>query len=207
MTQENLDLIINVIEELIAAVPQIVVVLTTVVYSLNAIKSKVNSFPKQIEETKTSLNTSFDETKKQISATLNETEKQLLKKVDEANKRMEQHVANTLIDMKGELLGYKEELKSNSDQTNILIRQNKIFMEIIANLVSQDQKKIEEGLAKTVIVKTTLSKKELEQYPQLLVKELPILQSAMKEVLTMIGKDEFQKLLEKVGYGEGNKKV
>jgi hypothetical protein len=47
MNTETLDLITGIVEELIAAIPQIVVVLTTVLYSLNAIKSKVNSFPIQ----------------------------------------------------------------------------------------------------------------------------------------------------------------
>jgi ABC-type transporter Mla subunit MlaD len=207
MTQENLDLLIGVIEEMIAAVPQIVIVLTTVVYSLNAIKSKVNSFPLQMEETKKTLNTSFDDNKKQMNTTLSETQSKLLKSVDESNKRMEENVEQKLLDMKGELLGYKEELKSNSDQTNILIRQSKMFMDVIANLVSQDQNQVKDELAKNVVVKTMLSKKELEQYPQLLVKELPILENAMKEVLTLIGQEKFEALLEKVGYGEGNKKV
>jgi hypothetical protein len=169
-------------------------------------KTALNSL-KQMEETKKTLNSSFDDNKKQINATLSETQTKLLKSVDESNKRMEENVEKKLLDMKGELLGYKEELQSNSDQINLIIRQNKVFMDIISNLVAKNPKLVEEGMAKQIIVKTNLSKEELKQYPQLLVKELPMLENAMKEVLTLIGKEKFEALLEKVGYGESNEKV
>ena len=193
MNPETLDLITNVVEEMIAAIPQIVVVLTTVVYSLNAIKSKVNTFPLKMEDTKLSLNTSFAQTKKD-----------LLETTDAVTKKIQTSVEANLVSMGKELQGYKQQLQSESDQVNLLVRQNKVFTDIIASLVAKEPSKVNEGVAKIVAQRTMLSKEELEKYPSLLIKELPMLEIALKEAFVVLGEKKLAEILGKIGYGKEN---
>lgn len=188
-----LELVQGVVEEIIAAVPQIVVVLTTVVYSLKAIRDKVNSFPKQISETKESINVSLQTQQNALSAIVEGMRQEIVKQVGE-----------TLINMEKELETYKKELISNSEQVNILIRQNKMFTDIIATLVAKDPKFIQDDVAKNILQRTNLSKEDLENYPQLLIKEMPKLEGALKEALLVLGEKKFEEVLGKVGYGKDN---
>ena len=202
MNTETLDLITGVVEEIIAAIPQIVVVLTTVVYSLNAIKAKVNSFPVQIKETKETVDTNLKETKDAITSSLQTQQNALSSIVEDMRQEIVKQVGETLINMEKELETYKKELVSNSEQTNMLIRQNKMFTDIIATLVAKDPKFIQDDVAKNILQRTNLSKEELENYPQVLIKELPKLEGALKEALLVLGKEKFEEVLGKVGYGK-----
>jgi hypothetical protein len=207
MNEETLKLVSGVVEELVAAIPQIVLVLTTVMYSLKAIKTKVNLFPKQMEDTKTQLTQAFGETKEQVNQSLQLAKGQMLDIVKDVTEKIKASVEQTLVDMSNELQTYKKQLQSESDQVNLLVRQNKVFTDIIGSLVAKEPSKIHEGVAKIVAQRTTLSQEELEHYPALLIKELPMLENALKEALVVLGEEQLKELLKKVGYGEINKKV
>jgi F0F1-type ATP synthase membrane subunit b/b' len=202
MNTETLNLITGVVEEIIAAIPQIVVVLTTVVYSLNAIKAKVNSFPIQIKETKETVDTNLKETKDSINASLSQSQNKMSNIVEDMRQEIVKQVGETLVNMEKEMASYKEQLSSNSDQVNILVRQNKMFTDVIATLVAKDPKLIQDGVAKNILQRTNLSKEDLENYPQLLIKELPRLEGALKEALLVLGKEKFEEVLGKAGYGK-----
>jgi phosphoribosylaminoimidazole-succinocarboxamide synthase len=204
MNTETLDLITNVIEEMIAAIPQIVVVLTTVVYSLNAIKARVNSFPVQIKETKDTMNLNLKETKDSVNSSLSQSKKEISEIVNDMRKEMLKSVNETLVDMKKELVDYQNDLKSSSDQTNMLVRQNKILMQVISDLVGKDTEMVAKGVAKQLAFRTNLSKEELENYPELLIKELPMLENALKEAMLVLGDGKFEEMLKKVGYGKNH---
>jgi sugar-specific transcriptional regulator TrmB len=193
MNTETLDLVSNVIEELIAAIPQIVVVLTTVVYGLKSIKSRVNAFPKQMEETKLQLSNAFTATKKDM-----------LVVVDEVTKKIESGVESSLSNMAKELETYKQHLQSESDQVNMLVRQNKTFVELLSNLATKEPQRLLDDVSKVVAQRTILSKQELENYPAVLIKELPMLERALKEALVVLGEEALKEILGKIGYGKGN---
>jgi hypothetical protein len=202
MNPETLDLAIGVIEELIAAIPQIVVVLTTVVYSLNAIRSKVNTFPTIAKDTQKSVDIKMIETQKQINQNLEQSKFELSKILELFKKEVNTSVNGTLTDMEKELSTYKGFLKENIDQTNLLVRQNKLFMDVIIEMVAKDPKKVNEGIAQAVSTKINLSKEQLEQYPQLLVNDIKVLEGSLKEAYGLIGKEKFAELLKKIGYGK-----
>lgn len=204
MNTETIDLITNVIEELIAAIPQIVVVLTTVVYSLNAIKAKVNSFPLQIKESKESMNVNLKQTKDSVDSSLLQSRKDISDVVIQMRQEIVKNVGETLVEMKQELVDYKRDLKANSDQTNMLVRQNKVLMQVITDLVGKDTEMVAKGVAKQLAFRTNLSKEELENYPELLIKEMPMLQNALKEAMLVLGNEKFEEMLKKVGYGKNH---
>lgn len=204
MTTETLDLITGVVEEIIAAIPQIVVVLTTVVYSLNAIKQKVNTFPMRIEDTKASLNKSFDQVKENLSTSFEQTKKDLLLTTDEVTKKIQASVEASLVSMGKELQGYKQQLQSESDQVNLLVRQNKVFVELLTALATKEPSKLKEDVSKIISQRSILSKQELENYPSLLIKELPMLEKALKEAYVVLGESKLKEILGKIGYGKEN---
>lgn len=204
MTTETLDLITGVVEEIIAAIPQIVVVLTTVVYSLNAIKQKVNTFPMRIEDTKASLNKSFDQVKENLSTSFEKTKKDLLLTTDEVTKKIQASVEASLVSMGKELQGYKQQLQSESDQVNLLVRQNKVFVELLTALATKEPSKLKEDVSKIISQRSILSKQELENYPSLLIKELPMLEKALKEAYVVLGESKLKEILGKIGYGKEN---
>lgn len=204
MTTETLDLITGVVEEIIAAIPQIVVVLTTVVYSLNAIKQKVNTFPVRIEDTKASLNKSFDQVKQNLSSSFEQTKKDLLLTTDEVTKKIQASVEASLVSMGKELQGYKQQLQSESDQVNLLVRQNKVFVELLTALATKEPSKLKEDVSKIISQRSILSKQELENYPSLLIKELPMLEKALKEAYVVLGESKLKEILGKIGYGKEN---
>ena len=45
---------------------------------------------------------------------------------------------------------------------------------------------------------------ELEKYPELLVKDKKILESALQEAYKLMGKISFEEMLKKIGYGKDN---
>jgi len=211
----GIDLITGSIEELIAAVPQLVIVLTTVVYSLNAIKSRVSVYPKIASDTKDDVNANLAGMKGKLEGILNVSQENinqlladskdgLFKLVKQANEEAEKQLKKTLLIMEVELASYKNQLATNIEQTNLLARQNKLFADVILELVAQDPKKVSAGIAQAVSTKINLTQEELEKYPELLVKDIKVLESALKETFAVIGKESFEELLKKIGYGKEN---
>ena len=190
---DGLELVTGTIEELIAAIPQIVIVLSTVLYSLNSIKNKVNTYPKIANETKVGVDTSLVAIKSKIEGILNVSQEKL-----------STTLGTTLATMENELSSYRKQLSTNIEQTNLLARQNKLFMDVILDLVAQDPKKVSLGITQAVSTKINLTKEELEKYPELLVKDKKVLESALKEAYKLMGKISFEKLLSEIGYGKEN---
>ena len=190
---DGLELVTGTIEELIAAIPQIVIVLSTVLYSLKSIRNKVNTYPQIANETKTGVDTSLLAIKSKIEGILNVSQEKLAATL-----------GATLTTMETELSSYRKQLSTNIEQTNLLARQNKLFMDVILDLVAQDPKKVSLGITQAVSTKINLTKEELEKYPELLVKDKKVLESALKEAYKLMGKISFEKLLSEIGYGKEN---
>ena len=212
---DGLELVTGTIEELIAAIPQIVIVLTTILYSLNAIKSRVNVYPKIATETKTGVDTSLSEIKTGIDTSLSAikakiegiisvSQEKFIATLETVNVEMQKKVGATLTTMESELAAYKQQLATNIEQTNLLTRQNKIFMDVILELVAKDPLKVSQGITQSVSTKINLTKQELEKYPELLVKDKKILESALQEAYKLMGKISFEEMLKKIGYGKDN---
>lgn len=204
MNTETIDLITGVVEEIIAAIPQIVVVLTTVVYSLNAIKTKVNSFPKIASDTKQSVSTELVQTRKQVQDLLEVSSKEISTLLEGTNKDIQEKVGATLKNMENELVSYKRKLDSSIDQTNLLVRQNKVFSDILVKLVGGDPEKVSSGVAAIVSNDLNLTKAELEKLPSILIKDKTALERALRETLNVIGEANFEEMLKKIGYGKEN---
>jgi hypothetical protein len=79
-----------------------------------------------------------------------------------------------------------------------------VLVDVLLDIVSKDAEKVSSGIAQKVSAKLNLAKEQLEKYPEILVSDIKVLENAMKETHTLIGKQEFEKLLKKIGYGKDN---
>jgi hypothetical protein len=168
----------NVVENLIAAIPQLAVVGSTVVYSLRKIRDKTQEFPTILSQTKEKMDSS-------------------LKKV---GSKIESNVNGSLVKMQEELNGYKQELQQTKEQQNMLVKENKLFIDVILEFVAKNPQMVKEGLSKIVSMKAKLTKQELEQYPQVLLADSLKLKEAISEAGSVMGQEELDKMLQGMGY-------
>jgi ATP-dependent 26S proteasome regulatory subunit len=178
----------NVIENLVAAIPQLAVVGSTVVYSLKKVRAKTQEFPTILKETKDKMDSSFDNSRKQIAKSLEETSEKISEKVN-----------GSLSNMQQELNHYKAQLKQTTEQQNMLVKENKLFMDVILEFVAKNPEMVKNGISRVVSLKTQLTKKQLEEFPNILVNDSNKLVQALKEAKSVMGEEAYNKLLEGVG--------
>jgi hypothetical protein len=164
----------NIVENLIAAIPQLAVVGSTVVYSLRKIRDKTQEFPTILSQTKEKMDSS-------------------LKKV---GSKIESNVNGSLVKMQEELNGYKQELQQTKEQQNMLVKENKLFIDVILEFVAKNPQMVKEGISRAISMKAKLTKKELEEFPNILVNDSSKLVHAMKEAKSVMGEEAFSKLLQ-----------
>ena len=178
----------EVLDNLVAAIPQLAVVGSTVVYSLKKIKSKTEEFPTILKQTKEKMDTSFDSSRKQIAKSLEETSEKIAEKVNGSLEGMQQQLDT-----------YKEQLKQSTEQQNMLVKENKLFMDVILEFVAKNPEMVKNGISRVVSLKTQLTKKQLEEFPNILVNDSNKLVQALKEAKSVMGEEAYNKLLEGVG--------
>lgn len=179
----------NVVENLVAAFPQLMVVGSTLVYSLKKIRTKTEEFPTILKSTKENLDVSFNNAKTDMKAIVEKTADVIGEKVNAS-----------LDGMQNELNTYKAMLEQNKDQTNALVKENKLFIDVILQFVAENPKLISDGITQVISLKSQLTKDELEQYPQVLINDLDKLSLALQEVKKVSGEKELDKLLVGLGY-------
>jgi hypothetical protein len=178
----------NVVENLVAAIPQLAVVGSTVVYSLRKIKTKTEEFPTILKQTKEKMDNSFDNSRQQIAKNLEETSQKIAEKVNGSLEGMQQQLDQ-----------YKQQLKESTEQQNMLVKENKLFIDVILEFVAKNPEMVKNGISRAVSLKSRLTKKELEEFPNILVNDSSKLLEALREAKGVMGEEEFKKLLEGIG--------
>ena len=178
----------EVLDNLVAAIPQLAVVGSTVVYSLKKIKSKTEEFPTILKQTKEKMDTSFDSSRKQIAKSLEETSEKIAEKVNGSLEGMQQQLDT-----------YKEQLKKSTEQQNMLVKENKLFIDVILEFIAKNPEMVKNGISRAVSLKSQLTKKQLEEFPNILVNDSNKLVQALREARAVMGEEEYKKLLEGIG--------
>jgi len=204
---------VRLVENIIASIPQIVLVLTTLIYWLNKVKGKTEQFPIEVLKTKqemaesftltkNSLTSSISEFKMQLSSSFVESKKQMFSAFDDFKNQLVKDVTENMVLMKNQLSVYHKELVANTNQNNLLVMENKVFMDVISLLISQDPQKIKDGIASAVSVRLGMAREELENLPEVLIKNLSALEQALRETILVGGEKALQALMESLGYGK-----
>ena len=191
----------DMVAALLASLPQLVIVLGYLFTFVKSIKGKVDSFPAKVDEFQKISNEKFDSLQVSVNGSIDKMQDFLFNNLpNQIQEQVKTAISSYLDPLVVLLENYSSQLQSTTEQVNILSRQNKVYLDIILQLVAQDPQKVKDGVAKYVTTLVNSTKQELERYPQLLIKELPKLQMALKEALVVMGQQEFQKLLVEIGY-------
>lgn len=191
----------DMVAAVLASLPQLVIVLGYLFTFVKSIKGKVDSFPAKVDEFQKISNEKFDSLQVSVNGSIDKMQDFLFNNLpNQIQEQVKTAISSYLDPLVVLLENYSSQLQSTTEQVNILSRQNKVYLDIILKLVAQDPQKVKEGVSKYVTTLVNSTKQELERYPQLLIRELPKLQMALKEALIVIGRQEFQKILVEIGY-------
>jgi hypothetical protein len=202
-----IELISNSISNLIAAVPQLVVVLGTVLYYLGKVKNETAKFPDNLSNVQTILTNKFNGVASDMTNAFNSFGNELKIITKNAATQISAEVTGTLKTMQAELNNYHAELQSTREQSNLMVQQNKVYMDIITLLVSADPQKIKDGVAQAIASRVNLSKEEFEKYPELLVNNINQLKQALIETTMVAGKEALDELFRSLGYERKENKL
>jgi hypothetical protein len=183
------QLLNGIVQNLIAGFPELVVVVTTVTYGLKSIKSRTAQFPDLLQATKLELTKGYDSTKDKMFGIMSQT-------LDQVQKEMKQ----SLIDMAGNLANYERELVANKEQSNIMVQQNKLYMDIITELINADPEKVQSGISIVLNNHMKTLRQTLEENPEALVNDLNVVVESLAQTAKVIGQEKFDALIGKFGY-------
>lgn len=190
----------SLVENLIASVPQLVAVISMVMYSLNNLKKQTAKFPNQLSEVKENLITDFKETKVMVQEMLAESRKTINGLVEEATTQLKEEVTEVMGSMQAELKYYRETLQSVKGQANLLVKENRAMFDLIITLVAKNPELVKKGLASTITNALTLTQEELKDYSVQMIDSLPLLEAVLKEALVNYTQEEIDGIMESIGY-------
>lgn len=183
------EFLITTIENLVASFPQLVVVVTTIIYMYGTIKKQTADFPLAIEDTKKTLTSSFDCVVTDVEKILNNS----ITKITD-------NIVNNMDRMEKELKGFNGQMENMKDKYNLLLLENKAFFDIISVLVSSNPEMINKDVTSKVNHFLNLTKKELEVKANQFISNLPVLEKALKDALINFTQQEIDDMLGRLGY-------
>jgi len=190
----------TLIENLIASVPQLVAVISMVMYSLNNLKKQTAEFPNQLSVVKENLVTDFKETKLMVQDMLAESRKTMNGLVEEATTQLREEVTDVMGSMQEELKYYRETLQTVKAQANLLVKENRAMFDLVIQLVAKNPELVKKGLASTITNSLTLTQEELKNYSVQMIDSLSLLETVLKEALVNYTQEEIDGVMESIGY-------
>ncbi len=189
-------LLIEMIENVIATIPQMTVVLAMVGTSLSKVKKKTEDFPNQVAGVKKE----FELVKNDFKESFNQSRKDMENMLKNVAEEMKSGVNDVMTSMKQELADYKSQLTRTNTQTSLLVKENKAFMEVISLMITNDPLKVKDGVAKLVANQLNMTQEELENYTELFIDNLPLLEKMLKEGFETFGQEDIDIILKSLGY-------
>lgn len=180
---------IRTLESVVAFFPAFVWGISVISLKLNKVKQITSAFPQKVEDTKETFKDSFNVLKGNVESLVKE-------RVSE----IESIVRKNMNNMQQELIDYKNELIKNTKQLNVLVKENKFYIDVISELLSGNPKLIKEGIASKVTDKIESFKKELEEVPENIIPDYKKIETTLKDIITLIGENNFEGLLKRLGY-------
>ena len=180
---------IRTLESVVAFFPAFVWGISVISLKLNKVKQITSAFPQKVEDTKETFKDSFNILKGNVESLVKE-------RVSE----IESIVRRNMNNMQQELIDYKNELIKNTKQLNVLVKENKFYIDVISELLSGNPKLIKEGIASKVTDKIESFKKELEEVPENIIPDYKKIETTLKDIITLIGENNFEGLLKRLGY-------
>lgn len=192
--------LVEILEKFVASVPQFVVLATLVASKLSEVQKETKNFPNQVEDVKTTMQNAFSSTTTEMQNSFGNLSAEVIKQIQDNAKQMITDVNLIMEGMQNELKFYRENLDGVKNQINLLVRENKAFVEVISVLVSKDPQMIKDGLATVISRELNMTKEELEQFPEQLVTNLPLLKEVLQETSSTLSQETLDGIMESIGY-------
>lgn len=186
---------LSILEYFIANIPTILVMVISMVSNFKKIKTEVSLFDSKVLRTENNV-------VEKVETKVND----LIKMVDDRLEKTIDKVDITLDKIGGTVDTFANKISFLENKVEHLFKTNKVAFDLISILISGNGDLVENGIASLIINKMSLTKKELESYPELIATDKVAFASAMKEQYVLLGKENFENLLmdtlKDIGYGK-----
>lgn len=188
---------LSILEYFIANIPTILVIVISIVSNFKKIKTEVSLFDSKILRTENNV---VEKVETKVNDLTKMVENRLEKTIDKVD---------ITLDNIGETVDtFANKISFLEIKVEHLFKTNKAAFELISILISGNSDLIESGIASLIINKMSLTKEELESYPELIATDKVAFANAVKEQYVILGKENFENLLmdtlKDIGYGKEN---
>jgi archaellum component FlaC len=188
---------LSILEYFIANIPTILAIAISMVSNFKKIKTQVSLFDSKVLRTENNV---VEKVETKVNDLTKMVENRLEKTIDK--------VDITLDNIGGTVDTFANKINFLENKVEQLFKTNKVAFDLISILISGNSDLVENGIASLVINKMSLTKEELESYPELIATDKVAFANAMKEQYVILGKENFENLLmdtlKDIGYGKEN---
>lgn len=188
---------LSILEYFIANIPTISVLVISMVNNFKKIKTEVSLFDSKVLRTENNV---VEKVETKVNDLTKMVEDRLEKTIDK--------VDITLDKIGGKVDTFANKISFLENKVEHLFKTNKVAFDLISILISGNGDLVESGIASLIVNKMSLTKEELESYPELIATDKVAFAKAMKEQYVLLGKENFENLLmdtlKDVGYGKEN---
>lgn len=188
---------LSILEYFIANIPTILVMVISMVSNFKKIKTEVSLFDSKVLRTENNV---VEKVETKVNDLTKMVENRLEKTIDK--------VDITLDKIGGTVDTFANKISFLENKVEHLFKTNKVAFDLISILISGNGDLVESGIASLIINKMSLTKEELESYPELIATDKVAFANAMKEQYVLLGKENFENLLmdtlKGIGYGKEN---
>jgi archaellum component FlaC len=188
---------LSILEYFIANIPTILVLVISNVSNFKKINTEVSLFDSKVLRTENNV---VEKVETKVNDLTKMVENRLEKTIDK--------VDITLDNIGGKVDTFANKISFLENKVEHLFKTNKVAFDLISILISGNGDLVESGIASLIINKMSLTKEELESYPELIATDKVAFANAMKEQYVLLGKENFENLLmdalKDIGYGKEN---
>jgi hypothetical protein len=206
----------GIVEDIVVAVPQLLILLTSILYNLNLVKKNVSRFPEETQKLGINfgkqMKESFSDSTEQIGGILKKATNDMALLVSETKEEIAAAVNDTLENMSASLLGmanelktYQRELSGTKEQVNELVMQNYTLTKLLVSVVFGDEKSVSAEITKKVQTHYKNLKANLNYDKKMLDEHK--MERVMSDAVSVLGRDEVQKILNGVDGHERHAKI
>lgn len=188
----------QVLQGVIATAPGLAILAGSIYTNLKKVKENVATFPQEVNNTKEKISSEFKIAETSIKTSLDSYKEEMQDKLTIMEESLTSKVNGNLEGMKSELSTYQEEMRMAKEQSNMLVKQNKVYMDTISELMAQDPKLIQSGIASKIVTRISSTNEDLSKTPENILMNSKLLEKALFEAKVVLGEVEYKKLLARV---------
>jgi hypothetical protein len=162
----------NVITQVVASIPEITLIATTLIYGVRMLKAKTQEFPGLLSNTEDKLNRSLLDTRTDLLSQVKDFSKDLGSQVENFSETLNKEVTRlgfeltekvngTLVHMQEELNTYEATQIQMQKHLDLLVEENRAIIDMLIQVSGQDVKAIRDGVHKKITEIADNRKKEV----------------------------------------------